>query len=566
MSVPLRYLEPSRRSRRRRPHRNQRGPVGRRRRRLPGPGIFLVVIALLLAAGGVWYFVSHRADNKRKETVQKFGDAWAQGDYQAMYDLLDADSRSHVSRLSFVRAYRRAAITATAERITVGKPSKDGDVWRLPVQARTRSFGVIRGDVPVKVSGDPPRIAWTLDMTFPGLRAGETLHRTTRAPPRAALLARNGRLLADADGIQTALGASTGITGEVGRADGAQRAALVAAGFPTDAPAGTSGLQKALDARLRGIPGGTLRAGRRVLASTRPHRAAAVRSSIDPALSRAAQNALAGRFGSISVIQPHTGEVLALAGIALDGAQPPGSTFKIMTVTAGLETGITKLSSRYPVLTGANAGGRFIANANDESCGGDLTESFSKSCNSVFAPMGAKLGARRLINVAERFGFNRPTGVPGAKMAQIPRQMDSVEAGASAIGQGRVLATTLNMAVVGATIANDGRRPILTLLHGGRPHSVRATSPQVAALVTRLMESVVTGADATGTAARIPGVTVAGKTGTAELGGNQENDAWFVAFAPAQAPKLALAVLVVNGGFGGDAAAPLAKQVLQAGT
>ena len=179
--------------------------------------------------------------------------------------------------------------------------------------------------------------------------------------------------------------------------------------------------------------------------------------------------------------------------------------------------------------------------------------------------MGAKLGARRLVNVAERFGFNRPTGVPGATAASIPRQMTSVETGASAIGQGKVLATSLNMAVVAATIANHGRRPLLTL-QAGRPRgSVRATSPRIAALVTRLMESVVSGPGATGTAAQIGGVKVAGKTGTSELGGNEENDAWFVAFAPAQRPKLAVAVLVVHGGFGGDAAAPIAKQVLQAG-
>jgi cell division protein FtsI/penicillin-binding protein 2 len=323
-------------------------------------------------------------------------------------------------------------------------------------------------------------------------------------------------------------------------------------------------LQRVLDPELRGTPGGTLYAGRRVLVRTRPHRARPVRASIDPHISQAAQNALAGRFGSVAAIQPRTGEVLGLAGIALDGAQPPGSTFKIMTVTAGLETGITKLTSRYPVLTGANAGGRFIENANSESCGGDLTESFSKSCNSVFGPMGAKIGVRRLVNVAERFGFNHPTGVPGATGASIPRQMSLVEAGASAIGQGRVLATTINMAVVGATIANHGRRPLLTV-QAGRPRgSVRATSPRIAALVTRLMESVVSGPGATGNAAQISGVKVAGKTGTAELGGNEQNDAWFVAFAPAQRPKIAVAVLVVHGGFGGDAAAPIAREVLKA--
>jgi beta-lactamase class D len=556
MSVPIRYLEPSSRTRHRR---RQRG-----RRRPPARAIAVLVLVALGAGGAAW-LLSHRADTKRKAAVESFGAAWSRGDYQAMYDRLDAGARRRVSRASFARAYRRSAVVATLGRVRVGRPSKDGDAWRLPVRAFTRSFGVIRADVRVRVAGDPPGVDWSPELTFPALRAGERLRRVLRAPRRAPLLARDGRTLADRDGVQTQTGAQAGITGELGRAEGAARTALVGAGFPADTAVGTSGLQKALDGQLRGTPGGTLFAGRRVLARTRPRGAAAVRSSIDPRLSAAAQSALAGHFGSVAVVAPRTGEVLALAGIALDGAQPPGSTFKIMTVTAGLETGVTKLTSRYPVRTGANAGGRFIANAHDEACGGDLTESFSKSCNSVFAPMGAKLGARRLIDVAQRFGFNHPTGVPGATAGSIPQEMDSVETGASAIGQGRVLATALNMAVVGATIANGGRRPLLTLLHGGRPRSVRATSPRVAALVTTLMEAVVNGAGATGGAARIDGVAVAGKTGTAELGGDQENDAWFVAFAPAQRAKLALAVLVVNGGFGGDTAAPIAKQVLQAG-
>ena len=94
---------------------------------------------------------------------------------------------------------------------------------------------------------------------------------------------------------------------------------------------------------------------------------------------------------------------------------------------------------------------------------------------------------------------------------------------------------------------------------------MRVTTPRVAALVKRLMLAVVNGSGATGTAAAISGVQVAGKTGTAELGGGQPNDAWFVAFAPAGAPKLAVGVLVVHGGFGGDTAAPIAHDVLTAG-
>jgi penicillin-binding protein A len=536
-----------------------------KRRGLPLRAVAIGLLAGAAVAAVVLFVAGHLSNSKERKEVERFATAWEHGDYTQMYAQLDANSKRRASPAAFTGAYRTAQLTSTAQSLSAGKPEKEGGAWRIPVTVRTKAFGVIKGDVHVGASGDPARIAWSPEATFPGLRSGEKLHRVTRAPLRAALLARNGKTLASPDGTQTAIGSQTGITGELGQADGARRVALVQAGFPANARVGVSGLQRVLDPQLRGTPGGILYAGKRVIVRRQPRRARNVRASIDPRISAAAQNALAGRFGAVAAIQPRTGEVLGLAGIALDGAQPPGSTFKIMTVTAGLETGITKLSSQYPVLTGANAGGRFIANAHNEACGGDLTESFSKSCNSVFGPMGAKLGVRRLVNVAERFGFNKPTGVPGATSASIPRQMSLVEAGASAIGQGRVLATALNMAVVGATIANRGRRPLLTVQAFHTRGSVRVTSPRVAALVTRLMEAVVSGSGATGNAAQINGVKVAGKTGTAELGGNEENDAWFVAFAPAQAPKIAVAVLVVHGGFGGDAAAPIAREVLKAG-
>ncbi|MDX6649963.1 MAG: penicillin-binding protein [Solirubrobacteraceae bacterium] len=553
MTVTPRYLQPASRSR--------RPPPRRIPRRLA------LAAAVLAAAGGLFVFwvMGQHDDQRARRTVERFAQAWERFDYQAMYGELDAGSRARVSRLSFARAYQRAAATATATSVDAGRPRKRGNAWQLPVTVRTRVFGLVHADVVVPVGGDPPRIAWSADMAFPGLRDGRPLRRATQAPRRARLLARDGRVLARADGTQTDLGASVGITGDVGTPTPELRAELDAAGFPADSRIGVSGIQRALDTRLRGTPGGTLLAGSQVLGRSRPRAAAAVRSSIDPKVSQAAQSALGGRLGSVTAIHPLTGEVLGLAGIALDGAQPPGSTMKIITVSAALEAGKVKVADTFPVLTGANAGGRYISNAHGEACGGDLTQSFSKSCNSVFAPLGARVGGRALVAMAERFGFNQRTGVPGATPASIPTELTSVETGASAIGQDRVLATSLNMAVVAATIANGGRRPLLTLLAGGRPRSVPATTPRVAATVTKLMEAVVNGSGATGNAAQIGGVRVAGKTGTAELGGGQPDDAWFVAFAPAHRPRVAVGVLVVHGGAGGDTAAPIAREVLKAG-
>ena len=210
-----------------------------------------------------------------------------------------------------------------------------------------------------------------------------------------------------------------------------------------------------------------------------------------------------------------------------------------------------------------------LQNASGEACGGSLTEAFTVSCNSVFAPLGAKLGAQRLVAAARAFGFGEQPKIPAAKPSTIspPSQLrDSLAVGAAAIGQDRDLATPLQMASVGATIALDGRRfhPRITTIDPIR--SDRVLSTKVAHEVRSMMLEVVR--SGTGTAAAIPGVEVAGKTGTAELRPNSTNpkdaDAWFVAFAPAQHPRIAVAVMLVGAGFGGTAAAPIARQVLQA--
>ena len=171
--------------------------------------------------------------------------------------------------------------------------------------------------------------------------------------------------------------------------------------------------------------------------------------------------------------------------------------------------------------TKATLEGVDLDNANGESCGGTFVESFAESCNSVFAPLGAQLGARRLVDVAERFGFNRDPGVPGAAMSTIPAAEeigDDLAVGSSAIGQGRVQATALEMAIVAATIGRRGLRPRPTFdfdaATAGSP-TVRATKARTARTVERLMLAVVR--NGTGVAAAIPGVAVAGKTGTAEL-------------------------------------------------
>jgi cell division protein FtsI/penicillin-binding protein 2 len=317
----------------------------------------------------------------------------------------------------------------------------------------------------------------------------------------------------------------------------------------------------------------------------------------------AAVSALGGQYGGIVALRPSTGEILAVAGIGVEGQQPPGSTFKMVTVSGVLEAGIANPRSSFAYATYATLDGVKLNNANGEECGGSLELAFAVSCNSVFAPLGVKLGAGRLVSTAQRLGFDQAPAFAGAAASTLPpaaQIQGELALGSTAIGQGQVLATPLQMATIAATIADGGVRPTPTFLAGAHGRPVRALSAQVARTVRHLMIGVVR--FGTGTSAAIPGVVVAGKTGTAELksacaasgsegsasgseGGASEasgaqgagegctgtaseasnTDAWFAAFAPAVHPRVAVCVLLVKDGAGGATAAPVARQVLEAG-
>jgi peptidoglycan glycosyltransferase len=313
-----------------------------------------------------------------------------------------------------------------------------------------------------------------------------------------------------------------------------------------------------------------------------------VHTTVSPAVQRAAVQALGGRLGGVVAMTP-SGEVLAVAGIGLEGLQPPGSTFKIITLTGALQAHIASPHTVFGYASYATLDGVRLNNANGENCGGSLELAFAVSCNSVFTPLGVKLGASRLVATAERFGFNHDPGLAGAAESTLP-PADSIQGelavGSTAIGQGQVLATPLQMATVAAAIADGGRRPQPSFLPSPSARTgVRVTSAAVAHTVRRLMTGVVRAG--TGTAAAIPGVTVAGKTGTAELktpchaseastreagheacpeseGEASNTDAWFAAFAPARHPRIVVCVMLVKDGAGGATAAPAARGVIEA--
>jgi penicillin-binding protein A len=516
-----------------------------------------------------------------------------------MYRQIDPASLGTLSERRLASECEGALRTATATRMRlVGRVrSEPGGGFEIPVQVGTRLFGTLRSSFSVGVTegAHGTSVRWSQSLLFPGLREGESLTREMRLPPRASLLARDGSLLAGGPALapgrrSSPLGAAAeAVVGQVGPVPAARRGELEAQGVPANAILGVSGLELAFDNQLRGTPSGELLAGTRVLARARGHRGTPVRTSISPAVQRAAALALGAQYGGVVALDPRSGDVLGVAGIALEGLQPPGSTFKMVTVSGVLEAGIASPSSVFPYATSTLLDGVKLDNANGESCGGSLALAFAVSCNSVFAPLGARLGSARLVSTAERFGFNHEPGLPGAAESTLPHASEiqgELDVGSTAIGQGEVQASPLQMALVASTIADGGRRPSLSFEDRPRASFSPAISATVAHTVRRLMIGVVR--EGTGTAAAIPGVTVAGKTGTAELGTThcggestaaeassaggeacsghnpQNTDAWFAAFAPALAPRVVVGVLMVKDGAGGETAAPVAREVLEA--
>jgi peptidoglycan glycosyltransferase len=537
--------------------------------------------ALALISGAAGMVVGAGTSSAAERTAQSFTQAWERQDYRAMYALLDDASRRAYSASEFRRAYRDTAATATVRRVDAGEPGGEhGDTVTVPIVLHTRVFGRVRDELNLPVNGE--RVTWGPLLAFPGLRPGERLSRRSVPARRATLLSRDGKVLArgQVDNRTSPLEAIVGsIAGTLAPEEtDEERRALYAQGFPRDWPVGQNGLEEAFESRLAGRPGGELLTGRRVLARAPARRSEPVRTTIDSRLQEAAVIALAGRFGGVAALDPRNGEIRALAGIAFSAPQPPGSTFKIVTTAAALEAGAVKPSTEFPVASAATIDGVELENANGEYCGGTFRNSFAHSCNSVFAPLGVEIGAAALVDAAERFGWNGEPTVPGEVSSTLPPAAEiktPLEVASTAIGQFRTLATPLQMASVAQTIAARGVRRLPTLSLGDATRSERVVKRRIARTIESLMLDVV--AYGTGTAAALPGVKVAGKTGTAELEDTRDpetgetkpsdpsnTDAWFAAYGPAGHPKIAVAVMLVRAGAGGATAAPAARVVLDA--
>ncbi|MCB0869732.1 MAG: hypothetical protein KDB52_02775 [Solirubrobacterales bacterium] len=566
-----------------------------RQRRLKTRALPLVGVALVAFIVGA---VQGCPGSPNRDAAESYVDAWKDGDHQGMYEMLSTKSQEGISLERFVQRYEEAEAEATLQSLEGSDAEGDETNAEVPVKANTLAFGQI--EQPLEFTFGSDGIAWQNSLLFPGLELGEELTRTTKLPNRAKILADDGQVMAEGptDAREYPLGDSmidvTGVTGTP--EDEAADLNSIALGYEPGQTTGVSGLELAFNARLTGTPGGTLFAKPieggtdgegRELGSGEPAPAKPLKTTIDPDLQNSAVANLGGVSGGVAVLDAKKGFVKALAGSAYSILQPPGSTMKIVTATAALETGAATLDSSYDYVTEAPGDGRMIQNAHGEVCGGTFTETFANSCNSVFAPLAEQVGPEHFTATAEKFGFNRPPQVwDAASLARVNPPIPTVpeadeydsDLAVSGIGQGLVQATPLLMASVAQAIANRGvslptpitREPEL------QPESgpVKVTSPKIAATVADLMVAVVT--SGTGPAAAISEGQVAGKTGTAEVAPSGEvdaegndillEDAWFAGFAPSDKPKLAVAVMIINAsGDGGTVAAPIAGAILSDG-
>jgi peptidoglycan glycosyltransferase len=371
---------------------------------------------------------------------------------------------------------------------------------------------------------------------------------------------------------------------------------------------GTSGLEAAFDHDLRGTALANDPATQwRMLfggADAGFERGATIITTIDPDVQTVLFAALSAYPRAAGVVlDPRTGEVLAIASVpsfepgkidatfrkivadpqspllnrALSGLYPPGSSFKIVTAADALDAGTVTLDSVF-IDTGKLRVGNFTFHNDEGEVTGrqNLIGAFALSSNVDFGQIALQLDADRWFDYARRWRLGEPLGFTLPTETDHLPTPESMSPGILAqlgFGQADLLVTPMRMALVGATIASGGTepRPYLVRSVRARDGSERYAAPSaplanpipgaVADQVRTLMEAVVT--RGTGTAAALPGVQVAGKTGTATLATGTSH-AWFVAFAPADAPRVAVAVVVENAGYGGTVAAPIARRVLAA--
>jgi peptidoglycan glycosyltransferase len=378
---------------------------------------------------------------------------------------------------------------------------------------------------------------------------------------------------------------------------------------------GSAGLERYRSAALNGQTDTGLQA---ILDQLQGHKPTGQKliTTLDPKAQRVAVEALGENKGAVVALEPHTGAVTVMASSpgydpnslrstrtferlerdssgsplvnrAVQFGYAPGSTFKVVTATAAIDTGAFTPSSTVSGRDNVLISGLPLKNDNGESFGQiTLTEGLAKSVNTVWAQVAEKLGKATLARYMSRFGFDRKPQLdyPAEEMSSsgesegeriVPPTSERVDVGRMGIGQDKLTVTPLQMAEVASAVADHGTLMVphmtsrivdaegQTTLRVSAHVQSKVMKSSTASAVTSMMEAVVN--EGTGTSAQIPGVQVAGKTGTAETQiGTAINNVWFIAFAPAQNPRVAIAVTLKGvPGQGAAFAAPVAKRVIE---
>ncbi|MDQ3986540.1 MAG: penicillin-binding transpeptidase domain-containing protein [Actinomycetota bacterium] len=563
-----------------------------------GGGLAGAVAVLLIVAGACSEDFKAASAAKAANT---FITAWNGRDAAAMLEAFDDKSAQQWTAPKLERWLTRALQAGAVEtyHFDIGSfeeteiESEDelsGARVRVPLDATYDSSAVPE---PIRLDGSMNlvyqqgwKVEWDEGLMWPGIEGAAGFVVDLKDAIRGPIVDRNGKVLARGQGSDRRYpygstgGSTIGHIAPVTKKEA--KKGLSAGDF-----VGAAGLEEGLNDVLTAAAATDLvvvdEAGEKleVLGSKPAGRPEKVQVTLDIEMQRAAENAYGGTTGGAVVIEPATGDLLAIvssapfdpnnyvgvAGItpfnrALSGTYPPGSAMKVVTASAALDTGTVK-----PTTTVTGPGNYKGVHNFDSGEFGSIPFSVAtqNSVNTAYAQVAEDLGGKKLTEYAERFGFNKEPTMPlEAATPSFPPPEDLSDLMWSAIGQAQVLATPLQMATIAATVANKGIRMEPRIVLDAPTQSEEVMTRKSARTMTELMELVVRGG--TGTAANLGTPSVAGKTGTAEVnvGGGILNHAWFICFAPSDDPEVAVAVVSEFGGVGGEVAAPLARQILQA--
>jgi penicillin-binding protein 2 len=601
--------------------------------------------ATVLAVGGLaaWRVVGDAPAAPPDDAARAYLEPFQAREYAALYPLLSRRARDSIAQAAFVQRHEAIAAEMTLTALELRLLPRDaGDSagpggTSLPFEAlyRTARFGDLRRRSALPFLWEDRRWAldWSPSVVLPELGGGRLVRAVSDPAPRGSVLDRSGRPLAATSGASARSypqGAVAGpLTGYVGQVSSDELKALAPRGYLAGDTVGRAGIEAAAETLLAGQRGGRLTVIQpngdlaETLATVPPRAGESTVLTIDTEIQRDVEAALGNRPGSAVVIDARTGAIRALASAPrydpnaftrdgspgailsdpaqplivrpLHGQYPPGSTFKVVTMAAALESGAFQPTSEF-TCTGRWSGlpglsfDCWLRTGHGQL---NLVEGLTHSCNSVFYEVGKRLDEINfdlLPSTTASCGIGSAlgvaSGIEAAGLAPSPAWKQRTlrdgwargDAVNMAIGQGHLLVTPLQLAAIYQGIATAGQGPGLklldrSLLPGGGVERTLAGAAPVVKWSAVTLDAIRTGlrnvvGTPTGTAAHIfqgssLAAIVAGKTGTAESGPGRQPHAWFACYAPFDAPKAVVLVMLENAGEGSAVAAPVARRILE---